>query len=334
MSGKSKQRVVQVYNFQTQQWSPQRLEARALLMLATITPEMAREFLTNNPNREPSRIKIEQYKRDMLANEWSMSDSCICFGVNGELYNGQNRMMALEESGTQQEFVCMFGLTKEDQSKMDCGRSRNLFDVVKLCRRDKNLSLYEASLATYLRRQTIRNMPRRATRSEEVDFLDRYLEEIRWTAAILRPANQDKKDKTRGVKVVGNDMGAAFVRAYHCFKDDAAKLQRLTDIANGLVWDDFYGKLSRKSGNAALVQLVAFIDETCGNQGQTYRDKRYHKTEKAIFNFVEGIDAGQLRSSTDELFLLDMEREADAVNAPNPANLAKAVEAEKVLETA
>ena len=311
MNKENKNRIIQVFNFETCQWSPLRTDRRAIPSLEIITPEMARLFLENNPNRKPSRDRIEKLKRDMVSGKWGIGDSSICFGEGGELFNGQNRMMALSESAMAEPFVVVFGLTKEDQAKMDGVKVRNMYDVLTLVRPSKNVARLESTMVHFLCLHTLCNVPRRATPAEEVAFFDRYRKEIRWASDILRPAGQKTREKLRPALIISADMGAAFVRAYHCFKNDPAKLQRLTSFAQGLVWKDFYLELARRKGNIALEHLVDWRDANHEKQGQTHLNERYRKVEKCILNFVESIETKNCpQNSEEELFPFDMELEA------------------------
>ena len=64
----------------------------------TITPAMAEEYLRHNehnPRKTASRRQVESYARDMAAGKWFINGEPIVFDANGDLKNGQHRLMAI-----------------------------------------------------------------------------------------------------------------------------------------------------------------------------------------------------------------------------------------------
>lgn len=92
-----------------------------------VTPELARQWLEKNVrNRRPSPSVVTRYRSDMAANRWHYANDAICFDVDGNLINGQHRLMALAGlEGTTITFSVIFGLPTESQKFMDKGSRRS-----------------------------------------------------------------------------------------------------------------------------------------------------------------------------------------------------------------
>ena len=65
------------------------------MALETVTPELAYKYLdTMTVNRHVSQAKVQQYARDMVADNWLINGSVLCFNAVGELIDGQHRLWA------------------------------------------------------------------------------------------------------------------------------------------------------------------------------------------------------------------------------------------------
>lgn len=95
-----------------------------------ITPEIAQNWLKYNvANREITKAKLEQFKRDMLSGEWTFTGDPIRFAP-GKLLDGQHRLMAALLTSTPFIAIVVFGLDAESQANMDTGRNRTPRDVL------------------------------------------------------------------------------------------------------------------------------------------------------------------------------------------------------------
>ena len=101
--------------------------------IATITPDIAQAYLTKNVNnRNHSAMTVSTYARDMKAGRWMMTGDPIQFDTNGNLLNGQHRLMACVEADTPFDTVIVYGLPAELQAVIDTGKPRSLADKLKL----------------------------------------------------------------------------------------------------------------------------------------------------------------------------------------------------------
>ena len=81
-----------------------------------ITPEIASKYLTHNehnPRKNTNRNQIEAYARDMTAGKWFANGEPIVFDANGDLKDGQHRLMAIVKANVP---VYMFVIRGVDPS--------------------------------------------------------------------------------------------------------------------------------------------------------------------------------------------------------------------------
>jgi len=92
-----------------------------------VTPGIARFWLGfNGSNVEPSYERIETYCQEMEAGRWVDSRTPICFRENGDLCNGQHRLLMHHYTDTGFEYQVELNVTEEEEAAMDIGRKRNI----------------------------------------------------------------------------------------------------------------------------------------------------------------------------------------------------------------
>ena len=96
-----------------------------------ISPELAKQYLThNNANRHIRKDRVALYAKQMRNGEWHLTGQGITFGKNGQLLDGQHRLMAIVESGVT---VPMLVVTEADVvATYDSGLPRSLADQIRL----------------------------------------------------------------------------------------------------------------------------------------------------------------------------------------------------------
>ena len=111
--------------------------------LEFITPEKAQFYLEKNfeNNRKISTNNLEELKREMKNSRFILSDSAICFDVDGTLVNGQHRLLAVVQTGMTQPFLVVKNMPSKSKQIMDVGKSRCMSDRitvsgVRISRRD------------------------------------------------------------------------------------------------------------------------------------------------------------------------------------------------------
>lgn len=95
-----------------------------------VTPAVAAEYLAKNRrNRTVDQARVERYAGLMASGNWPIADSDICVGDDGDLYNGQHRLMAVIRSGVTVRMSFKFGVSRESRQYMDIGGGRTPTDI-------------------------------------------------------------------------------------------------------------------------------------------------------------------------------------------------------------
>ena len=85
--------------------------ARCTMSVECITPARAAQFLeANRRHRRVVSAYVETLARDMRAGRRALDPQPICFGADGQLLNGQHRLLAIIQSGTTIELPIIRGL--------------------------------------------------------------------------------------------------------------------------------------------------------------------------------------------------------------------------------
>lgn len=101
--------------------------------LMTITPKLAEAWLRNNShNRGVANSRVDQYAADMRRGEWRVNGETIKLAADGQVLDGQHRLLAVLEADTPIDSLVITGLQAVAQETMDQGRARTLADVFKL----------------------------------------------------------------------------------------------------------------------------------------------------------------------------------------------------------
>jgi hypothetical protein len=95
------------------------------LVIETVTPQMAEEYLTHNTrNRKIVAAHVDAIARDIRAGNWMMNAQPICFARDGRLLNGQHRLSAVIQAGEAIEVPVMRGLPEEAYATYDIHAKR------------------------------------------------------------------------------------------------------------------------------------------------------------------------------------------------------------------
>ena len=106
---------------------------RVISEFTIATPEICESWLLRNSKNRPVReLHVRKLARDMRAGKWQMTGDPIRFSLDGELLDGQHRLMACVRSGVPFETMVVYGLDPISQDVMDTGRSRDVSDVLAL----------------------------------------------------------------------------------------------------------------------------------------------------------------------------------------------------------
>lgn len=108
------------------------------LEIVQVTPALAEEWmLLNVSNRQIRKGRIAEFKRDMLAHNWRAVGDPVRFDTNGEMCDGQHRMIALVAAGKVDptlsfEWIIVRGVAPEDRHVIDTGTRRSAADQLRI----------------------------------------------------------------------------------------------------------------------------------------------------------------------------------------------------------
>lgn len=141
-----------------------------------ITPDTAAKYLeNNNSNRSLSKGKVAQYARDMAAGNWVLNGETICFFENGELKDGQHRLLAITLCGVGQWMIVVRGISKNAVIH-DRGRLRSAANVMELAGYDagkRNNSVIGAVTILHSAARGVSSW-QRITDSELMEIVDQF----------------------------------------------------------------------------------------------------------------------------------------------------------------
>lgn len=99
-----------------------------------ITPLKAQEFLKRNieNNRSINLRYVSNYAEEMASDKWVFNGDTIRFDKDGNLIDGQHRLMAIVKSGATIPCLVVTNLEKHALSTIDVGRKRSLGVILKM----------------------------------------------------------------------------------------------------------------------------------------------------------------------------------------------------------
>ncbi|NNH75860.1 hypothetical protein HLB23_39430 [Nocardia uniformis] len=118
-----------------------------------IDAPLARRMLEHNPNNRAIRLaRVQQYYDDMVSGRWRFNGEAIKFGPDGELLDGQHRLLAIARtSGQAFAMLVVRGLSRETQVTMDQGAKRTPADQLTISGiTGHNTTLVAAALRVYI----------------------------------------------------------------------------------------------------------------------------------------------------------------------------------------
>jgi hypothetical protein len=97
-----------------------------------VNPEMAQDLLTHyNPKNRPIRkIRVDAYARDMRAGKWLVNGETVKFDWNGNLADGQHRLLAIVQSGVTVPLTIVTGVDPDAWGTVDAGVAKTAADML------------------------------------------------------------------------------------------------------------------------------------------------------------------------------------------------------------
>lgn len=102
--------------------------------LVTVTPKLAESLIEtkNKHNRSVDHARVDQYAADIRRGEWMVNGEAIKISADGQVLDGQHRLLAVLEAGMSIDTLLISGLPPASQETMDQGKARTFSDVLKL----------------------------------------------------------------------------------------------------------------------------------------------------------------------------------------------------------
>lgn len=181
--------------------------AHVTIEIIEIDPTLATKMLDANPvNRNASESYVGAYTNSMANGRWKFLGDPIRMNKDDEILDGQQRLKAIEQSGTTQRFVLIRGLPTEHQKYMDQGRPRTARDNLHMAKIEAYSD--KATIATLLLRWDSGTLTKRHIRLPNDEIVDFVMAN---NSALVWAVNQARsmKNSTGLVKGVG---GAVYFR--------------------------------------------------------------------------------------------------------------------------
>ena len=99
------------------------------IQLVTITPEMAEEMLKRNiANRKVNQANVNRIAADMATGNYRINGETIKISSNGEILDGQHRLLACIKSGVPFKSYIVYNVEREAIGTIDMGKGRSVAD--------------------------------------------------------------------------------------------------------------------------------------------------------------------------------------------------------------
>lgn len=97
--------------------------------IMVITPEMASEWLKNNPNNRPINMRdVTAMINTIKAGRFVLTHQGIAFDEDGRLIDGQHRLTAIALAGIPVTMMVSTNVPRQNMTAVDAGRGRNKVD--------------------------------------------------------------------------------------------------------------------------------------------------------------------------------------------------------------
>lgn len=191
--------------------------------VVTVTPELAREWLEKNMERNRPVMKgtVHGYARLMKAGGWNLTHQGIAFDEDGKLMDGQHRLHAVVEANVPVQMNVTYNVrhTPGEAFTIDMGRKRTYANITMMSGIDdpvfKTMGMY---VNAYIRWK----LPggRKADPAEILAYIERHYDDIKSIFYAIAPNTHPhgRGTSSRIPAIVGASMLAA---KYRGESDDA-----------------------------------------------------------------------------------------------------------------
>lgn len=102
--------------------------------VVVVTPSLARNILEtrNVSNRKITKTNIKLISKAMVEGKWDFNGDAIRFDKNGNMIDGQHRLMSIVNTGLSIPMVIMTGISKDAFDTIDIGTKRSASDILSI----------------------------------------------------------------------------------------------------------------------------------------------------------------------------------------------------------
>lgn len=106
-------------------------QAGTVSVVETISPQVAEQYLTRNTNnRKVKRDRVSTLASDIATGRWEVNGETIKFDIDGNLIDGQHRLLAAIKAKRAIQTFVVRGLPRKAQDTVDAGAQRSAGDVL------------------------------------------------------------------------------------------------------------------------------------------------------------------------------------------------------------
>jgi hypothetical protein len=189
-----------------------------------VNADLAAEWLERNvSNRVLRRNRLAEFKRDMLAGNWLDVGDPVRFDTNGDMCDGQHRMMALVNAAVispsiQFEFLVIRGIQPEHRHVIDTGTRRSAGDQLRIAGHKNHSMLASAAkwCAMFDRKALYASdsSAKSITHAEILDYVNEHPE-------LVNMVNRTASTLRRRIDVPPGYIAAAFYLCHRKNRRDA-----------------------------------------------------------------------------------------------------------------
>jgi hypothetical protein len=162
--------------------------------LVIVTPDMARQWLARNRGNRPMiESRVFEYATDMEAGRWQVNGQPIIRDTEGNILDGQHRLMASDLSGVAFETFVVDGVTAAAMSTLDKGAPRKFSDTLALMGEQSATTLGAVVRSTLMFQwndgrpgNRLLDQRRGATTNELLSWFEEWKEPLRAAAILCR----------------------------------------------------------------------------------------------------------------------------------------------------
>lgn len=239
----------------------------------TITPEVAKAYLERNVNnRNVNKDRVAIYARDISSGNWT-SGSSIGFFENGDLADGQHRLMAVVAANVPVVFVVIRNLPYESKLNHNSGMAQTVANSIKMYSgQDEVYGVRVPQCSAFVRTLVEIEVSQKAclmSPSELIAKFDLVADALSFIAPYVRK-------KHKGISA--SAVWAAIIPAVYAV--DKSKLATFCEV--------FTGKRNAIDACESMVMRLATVMVTTNQVGFASRLEVFMKTQRCIKAFMEG----------------------------------------------